>query len=428
MISLKKRLLILFSIFSVALFILFYIIIFNILDQYILTQTQTKFLKISSHIYTSANIDKDIKIAIIKNQKLIPISYDFPLEYKDIKIKVPDSNGSRYVKIPNIKKEHFLVIEDDIFTESLFYFKPLNKDMILVLYKYDIDKDMKNILLKIAIGMIILIILLIFIVYRIVDSIVNPLQKILNSVKHVTINNFNQTIDETSKYIEINSLIVSYNNMIKRVQREIDFLEEFNSDLAHELKNPLTILKGELELSLIKDRDINYYKELLVRLLNETKHIETIINKLLTLSKLQERQKIHKERFLLGEFTKDIASKYVVKIDIIEDFYIVANKSLINLVIINLIENAIKYTTKKDSITITIKKGLLEVSNLAKDINIKDINIIKRRFYQIKKDRNRNKNSIGLGLSIVDKIVTLHNAKLILEYKNNTFFAKINFL
>lgn len=104
----------------------------------------------------------------------------------------------------------------------------------------------------------ILLILLIIIGNRLIDKILIPIKNITKTTKDITINNFSTKIDIPKNNNEIKELIDSFNSMISRLKDGVDNLDRFNNNVSHELKTPLTVIQGELEVALRKDRDSNY--------------------------------------------------------------------------------------------------------------------------------------------------------------------------
>ncbi len=202
-------------------------------------------------------------------------------------------------------------------------------------------------------------------------------------------------------------------------------LKEYNHNVAHELKTPLAIIKSDLEiLEVIWKFDlniINWSKE-------EVIYMEEIINNLLFLS---ENEKIKdKDIILINNEIKIFIKKYFNKsknlfiLDIKNYQKIYFNHKLFNILLKNLLENAIKYRKKWSNIYISFKKNKLVIKNeINKNIKNLDINKVFDVFY--KWDDSRNTKGYWLGLNIVKKIINLHNYKIYVKSDNNFFIVTI---
>ncbi len=202
-------------------------------------------------------------------------------------------------------------------------------------------------------------------------------------------------------------------------------LKEYNHNVAHELKTPLAIIKSDLEiLEVIWKFDlniINWSKE-------EVIYMEEIINNLLFLS---ENEKIKdKDIILINNEIKIFIKKYFNKsknlfiLDIKNYQKIYFNHKLFDILLKNLLENAIKYRKKWSNIYISFKKNKLVIKNeINKNIKNLDINKVFDVFY--KWDDSRNTKGYWLGLNIVKKIINLHNYKIYVKSDNNFFIVTI---
>lgn len=220
---------------------------------------------------------------------------------------------------------------------------------------------------------------------------------------------------------EIEELAVSINKMsesLEKAHREINSqnkrLKQLLSDVAHELKTPLALMKiysQGIEDGLDDGTYLNIIQDQIER-------INLLIERLLFWAKL-DNTKLNKSRFSLKTVTEVIIKKYKLileqnnitlkcNFEEDEDYEINADKEMIEIVLDNSITNAIKYTNDKE-IDIRIEqynnKVKLFISNGINKESIKSINEIWRPFYVGEKSRNKNLSGTGLGLSIVQSIL-----------------------
>ena len=199
--------------------------------------------------------------------------------------------------------------------------------------------------------------------------------------------------------------------------------DELISSLSHEFKNPIAIISGYSQ-TLLEDENIS--KELHNRFLNKihtnSLKLSQLIDKLRLSIKLQEKQQsLQKSEVNLYKLVENCASdlkfKYKDREIIIEknEVFIEVDETLFSIVVSNLIENALKYSSKE--VEIKIDKNSLSVIDFGIGINQNDIEKIDKKFYRA--SSNEWNNSLGLGLFIVKSILKLHNFRLEIESKEN---------
>lgn len=208
---------------------------------------------------------------------------------------------------------------------------------------------------------------------------------------------------------------------ITSIKKFEEIKRDFVKDASHELKTPITVIKGFIETIESEVKSKNYL-EIIKR--NIDRMIK-IINDLLFLSKLEEKKEIEIKKFdfkqtlesTLKIFENKIKEKDLqLIIDIKgEDTSILGDEFKIEQLLINLIDNAINYTDKgfiKISFFKDEKNAIFEIEDSGIGIPKEHLNRIFERFYVVNKSRSRKTGGTGLGLSIVKHIVSLHNGKI----------------
>ena len=232
--------------------------------------------------------------------------------------------------------------------------------------------------------------------------------------------------------------------MAERLEQVDTSRQNFVSNVSHELKTPLSSMKVLSESILLqKDVPKEMYIEFLEDITSEIDRMTEIINDLLTLVKLDQKEipitfietelnqliiDITKRMKPLAD-SKEIELNYILmKEKILADI----DKTKFVLAISNLVENAIKYTAEKGLITITIDSDyqnvFLSVSDTGIGIAEEEINKIFERFYRVDKTRNRETGGTGLGLSITHATILMHNGSIKVsskEQKGTTFLVCI---
>ena len=185
--------------------------------------------------------------------------------------------------------------------------------------------------------------------------------------------------------------------------------------IGHEIKNPLSSILGYAQIlkEELSANNIAFIK-FTNKIINNAKRIEDIVNVLQLSIKLRSKLIEPNKRFFnLKDSVLQVKNGINTNrniFDEVEDFDIFGDKLLIEQVILNLLDNALKYS-KKD-ILLSLKNGILEVQDFGIGIEKSEISKITKEFYQIKNLDYSTKESMGLGLAIVSYILKLHNLKL----------------
>lgn len=215
--------------------------------------------------------------------------------------------------------------------------------------------------------------------------------------------------------IALLSYLISYilaKITIRPIEENNKKLKEYNHNLAHEIKTPLAVLKSNIELL-----EIWFDKELLVSSSEEINWMESIIDSLLFLS---ENNKINNTEIVNVWLLLD---KYVTdnfKLVINDDYLINWNLNLIDRLLKNVIENALKYNKKWEKIIIKLTNNSFSISNKIEwKINSKNLHSLFDTFQQ--DDNSRFTSWYGLWLSIVKKICDIHKLNVNIVYKNDFF-------
>lgn len=409
---------------AIILFV-FSFVLYYLLNDNISSKIETRLYK--EALFIKQNIPKNnlkklygLEVAILKNGQIFNQTKRFTLK-----------NYEQYI---SQNRSFFIKDIDDDTQEAIYIYRFTDPfDGAIIVYKNDIENKKEGIQSVLLILNPILLILLIIIGNRLINKILIPIKNITKNAQEISVSNFSHTIKKTKKNDEIGELTDSFNEMILRLQEGTEAMERFNSDISHELRTPLTIIEGELELCLKKDRDIEYYKRGIKSALQETKKLEELIKNILLLSRYT-KQNI-KETFApcqieailmdaIDSCERKIADKNIdLKIEKLEPINVNANQFLITSIFVNLLENAIKYTPNGKNITISLFRDE-KVHFVIKDEGIgipkEKLSKITQRFYRVDDSRNKKIKGFGLGLSIVQNSIKLHNGTLKIDSEEGT--------
>lgn len=224
---------------------------------------------------------------------------------------------------------------------------------------------------------------------------------------------------------ELSNLEEALNGMLVKLENSFKREKQFVADASHELRTPISIIKGYLDIldewgkedNTLLDESIQSMKE-------ETYHMKKLIENLLFLARADQGQLVVSyEEIELGNIieklicdTKMIAGERIVKCDVNEALIINGDKELILQMLRSLVENCIKYTEENGEITINLYKeknhALVDIIDDGIGICAKDIERIFDRFYRVEEARTKDSGGSGLGLSLVKKIVDIHNGRI----------------
>ncbi len=265
--------------------------------------------------------------------------------------------------------------------------------------------------------------------YFIIKSSLYPVKKAINEVKKIESHNLDKRITTLSSNDEIEELITTFNFMLDKLDDSFSKIKRFSNDVSHELKTPLTIIRGEIELGLRKDRTNEEYKNILKSTLEETKSLQELINSLLFLSKSNNKEIEHQftDVELDDIITEVIAqNKKLIETKNIkfyfhdfENIIVQGHPLLLKILIGNIIQNSLKYSHKNSIIDISLTVTQLVIKDYGIGIKEDDLKNIFDRFYRI--DDARSGSGYGLGLSIVKSIANIHKFTLEVKSKYEEF-------
>jgi len=303
-----------------------------------------------------------------------------------------------------------------------------------------IEKELKKILFFIVLTAIVLLISTGFIGNLFTRRILKPVATIANLADNITHEDLTVRLQEQEKDAEIRYLVGSFNKMLSRLDKSFKQINEFSIHVAHELKTPLAIAKGEIELALEQQRDPKEYKRVLSTCLEELNRVIIIIRDLLLLAKLDYKPDIFNFKKLnLIQFINEIyeqakamaSTKNIdVKLNAIaqKDIYINADPVHLRRLFLNLINNAVKFTPSKEGIVISVSRKKLNVNVDITDTGegISEENLLKifDKFFRVHKEERMPESGVGLGLNIALSIAKAHKGDIKVKsqlHKGTTF-------
>ncbi len=403
----------------------FFLISFDIAFYYLLDNNINSSIK--ERLYNKAIYIKD-NISNIKNIKNSPLDAYKVAIFKQNHIIYQNKKFT----LSNIqRKQPFWIHDNGEYLKATLihsFIEPFPGKIIII--KSQIDDEVENIMDTMLILEPILLLFLIYLAGKLIDKILLPIRSITKTANQTNIDNFLSTIPEPKESDELKQLVKSFNNMIKRLKTGIDKIDRFNNDVSHELKTPLTVIKGEIEVTLDRPREPREYIKSMQVIDEEAEQIKKIVDSLLLLSKysktnMQNSYEICSVESILLKvvqmYSKALKEKNIsLHVDKLENITTKANQVLLETIFSNLIDNAIKYTPKNRNIYVSLYQND-KIHFIIKDEGIgipkEKLCFITDRFYRVDESRNKKIKGFGLGLSIVKNSVELHGGSLHIDSK-----------
>lgn len=336
-----------------------------------------------------------------------------------------------------IRKEKELSFKKPPYEAYGLYYQGKKANVVVVCAAVDIFGIQKLKKLRIILLSVFLInLLIVYYLGRIFASnALKPISDVIHQVNEIDVVNMNTRVKTVKSKDEIALLVVTFNNLLDRIESAFKIQREFIANSSHELRTPLTAITGQLEVALLQERDIEEYKSTMTSVLEEIKSLNQLINRLLILSRASGNFTTDGFRMIrvdevLWKSQSDLLKhhkKYTVNINFdasISDehhFNINGNSQLLKTAFINLMENGCKYSSNH-SIDIDLSASETNLTIIFKDdgigISKDEIHLIFQPFYRGKNAKKNNGH--GIGLSLAEKIILFHNGNIKVNSKLNS--------
>jgi len=307
-----------------------------------------------------------------------------------------------------------------------------NKNHKITIYKslLSSDKLVKR-FATVSIGVVAFFVLLIYMMNQYVfEKIWSPFFKNLKKVENYDVKNEEKLQLESSEIEEFEKLNKVHTEMVKRIQKDFTNLKDLTANTSHELQTPLAVIKGKAELLLQSDHLSEEELATVNTILNTTKRLAQLNQSLLLISRIENNQYDERVEVDLYEVISRVshnyeplleAGQYQLTLDI-DPLKVRMNQVLADVLISNLVKNALMHGSKGGEISVSIKNGVFTICNSGEPLSISQKDMFKR-FAKSSGD----KNSSGLGLEIVHKICSYYNIHITYDYKNNLHCFYLDF-
>lgn len=290
----------------------------------------------------------------------------------------------------------------------------------------EVDEILRQLRATFELGFSIALVLAVVIGYLLARYSLQQVDIITNAAKRITAENLSKRLPLPVTNDEIARLTTTLNAMIARLDISFTQVRQFTSDVSHELRTPLAILMGELELALRNEMSQEDYHVLVVSALEEVMRLSKMVSSLLEISRAETGQvRLQKNLFDISKMTANICDdmqilaedKYITLETEIQPYVtIIADESRLHQMLINVIDNAIKYTPRNGKVRVALStrasQTRIEISDDGVGISEEDQAFIFNRFFRVDQSRSNDVVGSGLGLSIVRWIVEAHQGSI----------------
>jgi signal transduction histidine kinase len=223
---------------------------------------------------------------------------------------------------------------------------------------------------------------------------------------------------------EIQRLTITFNGMLDRIDALIAGMREMSDNIAHELRSPLTRIRGVAEMTLSTGKSMNEYKEMAANTIEECDHLLKMINTMLDVSEAEAgASKLSFEEIDIAGIVRDACELYQPAAEgegitiipaISGSLPVYGDLHGLRRLVVNLLDNAVKYTPAGGTVTVSVQedKGqvLISVDDTGVGISEDDLPHIFSRFYRC--DQSRSQAGVGLGLSLAKAIARNHGGNI----------------
>jgi heavy metal sensor kinase len=250
-----------------------------------------------------------------------------------------------------------------------------------------------------------------------------PLASMAQQANRITHSNLETRLEVGSAAEELAVLSESFNLLLSRLDRSFDHMRRFVADASHELRTPISIIRGEADVALSHDRSAAEYKQALAIVLDESRRLSRLVDDLLNLARADAgRVKLQVEAFYLNDLLAECcrsaqslagARRIALECPAHDDVVFRGDEELVRRMVMNLIDNAIRYTPEGGRVTATLESHAgdiaIRVADTGAGIAPEAAPHVFERFYRGDKARSRQDGGFGLGLAIVKWIAESHN-------------------
>jgi two-component system, OmpR family, sensor kinase len=250
-----------------------------------------------------------------------------------------------------------------------------------------------------------------------------PLARITATAQHIAdTRDFSQRIPLAGTGSEVGTLGRVFNEMVSRIETAFDYQRQFLADTSHELRNPLTVIRGNLGL-LRQDVDADTRVVAALEAEAEAARMSRLVDSLMLLARADAGQELERSAVQLDDLVQQVVARARLvadgrrlRVSARHPAAVLGDADRLTQVLWNLVENAIRYTPRGKAIELRLERAagqaVLAVADEGVGIEPEHLPHIFERFYRVDKARSRHTGGSGLGLAIVEYLVRAHGGTI----------------
>jgi heavy metal sensor kinase len=257
----------------------------------------------------------------------------------------------------------------------------------------------------------------------------SPLKNLAAAARKINILELRQRLPVRGVRDEVDDVALAFNDTLARLENSVEQMKQFTASISHELRTPLTALRGEAEIALLQARSVEEYQHVLASQLEEFDKLTKMVNQLLVLARAEAGEIQWADQSVdlstlassLAEQMEPVASakNIVLEADVTPRVFVRGDSNWLERVILNLLDNAIKFTGDGGSVRIALKseegQGVLRIEDTGVGIPADAIPHVFERFFRAESSRSKYVEGVGLGLALVKWIVDRHHGEIEVE-------------
>jgi len=262
--------------------------------------------------------------------------------------------------------------------------------------------------------------------YQMAGRALAPMSRITAQARAINAERLDERLPVVNRHDELGELAVTFNDLFFRLQRSFEELKRCSADASHELRTPLTIIRSVGEVGLGRHHDEAGYREVIGDMLEEADRLTLLIDSLLALTRVEGLQCPSDAKPVdLGALADDVAIKFGVlaeekgqtlTLERTEPVSVTGDSGLLHQVIVNILDNAIKYTPPGGRVRLRVdhtdSEAILEIADDGPGIAAENHKKVFERFYRVDVSRSRTVEGFGLGLAITQRVVEIHGGRI----------------
>lgn len=380
-------------------------------------------------------LDKDLKVEEQEVKDFVHLNNRLPnaANYKDQEVVYEPA-------VTDIKRKIFSVNlydkedrEDKQGRRLIFTIQNEGKNYMVSITKSQQEtEDLIQLIVILTLAIVVLLLVVLFIINRFVlNKLWLPFNNTLQQLKQFNLSNTAAIKPIDTSINEFKELNVAVTAMSNSVLKDYSALKSFTENASHEIQTPLAVINTKLELLMQAENFSETQMQYIQQIQEEVSRLSKLNQSLLLLTKIDNQQFKDSEKIDISEIINKHLSNYEELINakgitltknIKGECILFMNKTMAEMLVSNLITNAIKHNIEKGSIDINLNTNQLTVANTGSVLNTSPNELFER----FKKDKV-NSESLGLGLSIVKKIVDQYHFKVDYQYTNELHIIRIQF-